>query len=66
VKASDVVITMVATPAPYYPGKRYENWTLDDPTGQGIDVVSIRDQVRGRVEQLYRELLGEGVEAARS
>jgi hypothetical protein len=42
-------------------------WTLDDPTGQGIDVVRpIRDQVRGRVEQLIQELLGEGAQAARS
>jgi arsenate reductase len=44
---------------PYYPGKRYEDWTLDDPAGQGIDVVrAIRNQIRQRVEQLVEELLG--------
>jgi arsenate reductase (thioredoxin) len=65
VKASDVVITMGCGDAcPYYPGKRYEDWTLDDPAGQGIDVVRpIRNQVRGRVEQLIQELLGEGTRA---
>ena len=43
----------------YYPGKRYEDWTLDDPAGQGIDVVrAIRNQIRQRVEQLVEELLG--------
>jgi arsenate reductase (thioredoxin) len=58
VKASDVVITMgCADTCPYYPGKRYEDWTLDDPAGQGIDVVRpIRDQIRQRVQQLIREL----------
>jgi arsenate reductase len=68
VKASDVVITMGCGDAcPYYPGKRYEDWTLDDPAGQGIDVVRpIRDQIRGRVEQLIHELLGEGVRATHS
>jgi arsenate reductase (thioredoxin) len=65
VKASDVVITMGCGDAcPYYPGKRYEDWTLDDPAGQGIDIVRpIRDQIRGRVEQLIHELLGEGARA---
>jgi arsenate reductase len=65
VKASDVVITMGCGDAcPYYPGKRYEDWALDDPAGQGIDVVRpIRNQVRGRVEQLIQELLGEGTRA---
>ncbi|HEX3197668.1 MAG TPA: arsenate reductase ArsC [Propionibacteriaceae bacterium] len=65
VKASDVVITMGCGDAcPYYPGKRYEDWALDDPADQGIDVVRpIRNQVRGRVEQLIQELLGEGTHA---
>jgi protein-tyrosine-phosphatase len=65
VKASDVVITMGCGDAcPYYPGKRYEDWALDDPAGQGIDVVRpIRNQVRGRVEQLIQELLGESTRA---
>jgi arsenate reductase (thioredoxin) len=58
VKASDVVITMgCGDTCPYYPGKRYEDWTFDDPAGQGIDVVRpIRNQIRQRVEQLIREL----------
>ena len=58
VKGSDVVITMgCGDTCPYYPGKRYEDWTLDDPAGQRIDVVRpIRDQIRQRVERLIREL----------
>ena len=58
VKASDVVITMgCGDTCPYYPGKRYEDWTLDDPAGQGIDVVRpIRNEIRQRVERLIREL----------
>jgi protein-tyrosine-phosphatase len=58
VKASDVVITMGCGDAcPYYPGKRYEDWVLDDPAGEGIEVVRpIRDEIRRRVEQLITEL----------
>jgi arsenate reductase len=58
VQASDLVITMgCGDSCPYYPGKRYEDWTLDDPAGQGIDVVrAIRNQIRQRVEQLVEEL----------
>jgi protein-tyrosine-phosphatase len=58
VKAADVVITMgCGDTCPYYPGKRYEDWVLDDPAGQGIEVVRpIRDQIRRRVEQLITEL----------
>jgi len=58
VKASDVVITMgCGDTCPYYPGKRYEDWILDDPAGQGIEVVRpIRDEIRRRVEQLITEL----------
>ena len=58
VKVSDVVITKgCGDTCPYYPGKRYEDWTLDDPAGQGIAVVRpIRNQIRRRVEQLIREL----------
>ena len=58
VKASDVVITMgCGDTCPYYPGKRYEDWVLDDPAGQGIDVVRpIRDEIRRRVEKLIDEL----------
>jgi arsenate reductase len=67
VKASDVVITMGCGDAcPYYPGKRYEDWTLDDPAGQGIDVVRpIRNQIRSRVEQLIQQLVGENMRATR-
>ncbi|WP_084039998.1 arsenate reductase ArsC [Demequina sp. NBRC 110053] len=59
VQASDAVITMGCGDAcPYYPGKRYEDWVLDDPAGQGIDAVRpIRDQIRGRVEALLASLL---------
>lgn len=60
VQASDVVITMGCGDAcPYYPGKRYEDWVLEDPAGQGIDSVRpIRDEIRSRVEQLIAELVG--------
>lgn len=59
VKTSDVVITMgCGDTCPFYPGKRYEDWVLDDPAGQGIDAVRpIRDEIRGRVEALLQELL---------
>ena len=58
VKASDVVITMGCGDAcPYYPGKRYEDWVLDDPAGQGIEPVRvIRDEIKGRIEALLAEL----------
>jgi arsenate reductase (thioredoxin) len=58
VKASDVVITMgCGDTCPFYPGKRYEDWVLDDPAGQGIDVVRpIRDEIRHRVEHLIEDL----------
>jgi arsenate reductase len=59
VQASDVVITMgCGDECPYFPGKRYEDWQLDDPAGQGIDAVRpIRDEIRRRVERLIDELL---------
>ena len=59
VKTSDVVITMgCGDTCPFYPGKRYVDWVLDDPAGQGIDAVRpIRDEIRGRVEALLQELL---------
>jgi arsenate reductase len=58
VKTSDVVITMgCGDTCPFYPGKRYEDWVLDDPAGQAIEVVRpIRDEIRRRVEQLIDEL----------
>ena len=58
VEASDVVITMGCGDAcPIFPGKRYEDWVLEDPAGQGIDAVRpIRDEIRGRVETLIASL----------
>ena len=59
VKDSDVVITMgCGDTCPIFPGKRYEDWELDDPAGQGIDAVRpIRDEIRVRIERLLAELL---------
>jgi arsenate reductase len=59
VRFSDVVITMGCGDAcPYYPGKRYEDWNLDDPAGQGIDAVRpIRDDIEHRVRALVTGLL---------
>ena len=58
VRTADVVITMGCGDAcPFYPGKRYEDWDLDDPAGQGIEAVRpIRDEIRRRVEALVAEL----------
>lgn len=58
VQASDVVITMGCGDAcKFYPGKRYEDWVLDDPAGQEIEQVRvIRDDIRGRVEALIVEI----------
>jgi arsenate reductase len=62
VQASDVVITMGCGDAcPIFPGKRYEDWELEDPAGKGIDTVRrVRDDIRGRVETLIGELLPTG------
>ncbi|TMR98481.1 arsenate reductase ArsC [Nonomuraea basaltis] len=62
VEASDVVITMgCGDVCPVFPGKRYEDWKLDDPAGQGIEAVRpIRDEIRTRIEQLIKELLSAG------
>jgi len=59
VQDSDVVITMgCGDECPFFPGKRYEDWTLDDPAGQGIEAVRpIRDEIRRRIQQLVGELL---------
>jgi arsenate reductase (thioredoxin) len=59
VRAADVVITMGCGDAcPIYPGKRYEDWTLDDPAGQDLEAVRrIRDDIDSRVEKLIGELL---------
>src|SRR5918999_3511219 len=58
VRAADVVITMGCGDAcPFYAGKRYEDWVLDDPHGQGIDAVRpIRDEIGRRVRTLLAEL----------
>lgn len=58
VREADVVITMGCGDAcPYYPGKRYEDWVLDDPAGQPLDVVrTIRDDIEARVRTLIEEL----------
>lgn len=58
VQESDVVITMGCGDAcPFFPGKRYEDWKLDDPAGQGIDAVRpIRDDIKGRIETLIASL----------
>ena len=59
VEAADVVITMGCGDAcPVFPGKRYLDWELDDPAGQGIDAVRpIRDEIDRRVRELLAELL---------
>lgn len=59
VQSSDVVITMgCGDVCPIYPGKRYEDWELDDPAGQPISVVrDIRDDIKHRVTELVAQLL---------
>jgi protein-tyrosine-phosphatase len=59
VEASDVVITMgCGDTCPVFPGKRYLDWDLDDPAGQGVDAVRpIRDEIDRRVRNLVAELL---------
>ena len=58
VREADVVITMGCGDAcPFHPGKRYEDWKLDDPAGRDIEAVRpIRDEIRRRVEALITEL----------
>lgn len=58
VELSDVVITMGCGDAcKFYPGKRYEDWKLEDPAGQGIESVrAIRDEIRSQVVELISEL----------
>jgi arsenate reductase len=59
VKESDVVITMGCGDAcPIFPGKRYEDWELEDPAGKDLTTVRrVRDDIRGRIEALLAELL---------
>ncbi len=58
IRAADVVVTMGCGDAcPLYPGKRYEDWELDDPAGRDVAAVrTIRDEIRGRVEALLASL----------
>jgi arsenate reductase (thioredoxin) len=65
VQASDVCVTMgCGDTCPVFPGKRYEDWELEDPAGQGVDAVRpIRDEIRRRVEDLISSL-GVAVEPA--
>jgi protein-tyrosine-phosphatase len=62
VRAADVVVTMGCGDAcPIFPGKRYEDWTLEDPAGQDVDTIRpIRDEIALRVQRLLAEL---GVDA---
>ena len=59
VRAADVVITMgCGDSCPIYPGKRYEDWELDDPAGQEMDAVRrIRDEIDFRIKSLVEELV---------
>lgn len=59
VQGSDVVITMgCGDTCPFFPGKRYEDWVLEDPAGQGIESVrKIRDEIKKRVEDLLSDLI---------
>jgi protein-tyrosine-phosphatase len=60
VRAADVVVTMGCGDAcPVYPGKRYEDWVLEDPAGKDLETVRrIRDEIDGRVRRLVDELTG--------
>jgi arsenate reductase (thioredoxin) len=59
VKESDVVITMgCGDTCPIFPGKRYEDWELEDPAGQGVESVRpIRDDIKARIEDLIASLV---------
>lgn len=59
VRESDVVITMgCGDTCPIFPGKRYEDWELEDPAGQGVEAVRpIRDEIKSRIQTLIAELL---------
>ena len=59
VRASDVVITMgCGDTCPFYPGKRYEDWVIEDPSGKCVaSVRPIRDEIRSRIEALIAQLL---------
>jgi arsenate reductase len=63
VQASDVVITMgCGDTCPFFPGKSYRDWVLEDPAGKGVEAVRpIRDQIKARVADLIAELLPDTV-----
>lgn len=63
VRAVDVVVSMgCGDTCPVYPGKRYEDWELADPAGQTVDFTrTVRDDIRGRVEDLIERLVGREV-----
>ena len=65
VQESDVVITMgCGDVCPVFPGKRYEDWQLADPAGQGVEAVRpIRDEIRERIEALIAEIAPAGASA---
>ncbi|WP_018788043.1 arsenate reductase ArsC [Micromonospora sp. CNB394] len=65
-ESSDVIVTMGCGDAcPVFPGKRYEDWKLDDPAGKGLETVRpIRDDIRDRVQQLLGELVPGGADRA--
>ena len=58
-ETSDVIITMGCGDAcPIFPGKRYEDWKLDDPAGKGVEAVRpIRDEIKTRIEELLADLI---------
>jgi arsenate reductase (thioredoxin) len=58
-ESSDVIVTMGCGDAcPIFPGKRYEDWKLDDPAGRGVEAVRpIRDDIKARVEKLLADLV---------
>ena len=62
VQAADVVITMGCGDAcPIFPGKKYEDWALDDPAGQDLETVRrVRDEIQAKVEGLIRDLGAQG------
>jgi protein-tyrosine-phosphatase len=59
VQESDVVITMgCGDTCPFFPGKRYEDWVLEDPAGKGIETVrEVRDEIKRRVTELLAEII---------
>jgi protein-tyrosine-phosphatase len=61
IRAADVIVTMgCGDECPFYPGRRYEDWALDDPAGRSLDEVRpIRDEIDRRVQRLLGELLAE-------